>query len=78
MTAMVTKIPHAKTNESMIPLEPLFSCRATRNPMMRGMLERWHGLSKMLNTPQAKEARSAAPRFPYMASVSDVNNASMS
>ena len=31
------------------------------NPIIRGMLARWHGESKMLNIPQIKAANTAIP-----------------
>jgi hypothetical protein len=59
MTIIVQNMPTAKMKARRKPRDVFFSPCAVRNPIISGILERWHGLSIILRIPHANEAMSA-------------------
>ena len=74
---MVTRIPTA--NSDAIPnARPVLTrpCPLIK-PTMRGMLDRWHGLSTTLSTPHTAAAASAAPGAPSTPCDNAINSRSI-
>ncbi len=62
--AIVTRIPMAKTSDKLNVRFRLISPCELRKPIIRGILDRWHGLRTMLSNPHAKAENVANQKLP--------------